>query len=176
MKEMYRTKNGSVHLSDGEVNLAILNATDPKEPGHQPGLYHFGFHVEDNQEIPDAFKRSIPTALQKNARLLMPRGVARTRTEAFSISPPSAGVTSGEWISSVVSQKSLDSRGGLLSGFERGGTGARGHRNEMVPPGPNRRKPHSRGRGGGHQATGQLTTGGRHAPLEASKEALGTPH
>ena len=50
MHEMYRTKNGSVHLSDGEVNLAILNATDPKEPGHKPGLYHFGFHVEDNKE------------------------------------------------------------------------------------------------------------------------------
>jgi hypothetical protein len=48
---MYRTKNGSVHLSDGEVNLAILNANSPKEPGHQPGLYHFGFHVEDNKEI-----------------------------------------------------------------------------------------------------------------------------
>ena len=69
---------------------------------------------------------------------------------------------------SVVSQKSLDNRGGLLSGFERGGTGARGHRNEMVPPGPNRRKPHSRGRGGGHQASGLLTTGGRHTPLDAS--------
>jgi catechol-2,3-dioxygenase len=51
MQEMYRTKNGSVHLSDGEVNLAILNANDPKEPGHQPGLYHFGFHVEDNKEV-----------------------------------------------------------------------------------------------------------------------------
>jgi catechol-2,3-dioxygenase len=42
MKELYRTKNGSVHLSDGEVNLAILNANDPKEPGHPAGLYHFG--------------------------------------------------------------------------------------------------------------------------------------
>ncbi len=46
MKEMYRTKNGSVHLSDGEVNLAILNATDPKEPGHQPGLYHLRRDVD----------------------------------------------------------------------------------------------------------------------------------
>jgi hypothetical protein len=74
-----------------------------------------------------------------------------------------------KWLvsASVVSQKSLNNRGGLLSGFERGGTGARGHRNEMVPPGPNRRKPHSRGRGGGHQAAGLLTTGARHAPLEA---------
>ena len=34
MQELYRTKNGSVHLSDGEINLAILNATDPKEPEH----------------------------------------------------------------------------------------------------------------------------------------------
>ena len=51
LKEMYRTKNGSVHLSDGEVNLAILNATDPKEPGHAAGMYHFGFHVDDAEVV-----------------------------------------------------------------------------------------------------------------------------
>lgn len=33
MKELYRIKNGSVHLTDGAVNLAILNADDPKERG-----------------------------------------------------------------------------------------------------------------------------------------------
>ena len=60
MQEMYRTKNGSVHLSDGEVNLAILNANQPKEPGHQPGLYHFGFHVEDNQEVARRIKEVYP--------------------------------------------------------------------------------------------------------------------
>ena len=65
MKEMYRTKNGSVHLSDGEVNLAILNATDPKEPGHQPGLYHFGFHVEDNEEIAKRIKEIYPEGAPK---------------------------------------------------------------------------------------------------------------
>jgi hypothetical protein len=45
----------------------------------------------------------------------------------------------------------------------------------MVAPGSNRGKPHSRGRGGGHRATGLLTAGARHAPLKASicKEALG---
>jgi hypothetical protein len=32
MKEMFRTKNGSIHLSDGEVNMALLNANDPKDP------------------------------------------------------------------------------------------------------------------------------------------------
>ena len=51
LKELYRTKNGSVHLSDGEVNLAILNASNPKEPGHAAGLYHFGFQVDDQETV-----------------------------------------------------------------------------------------------------------------------------
>jgi hypothetical protein len=48
----------------------------------------------------------------------------------------------------------------------------------MVAPGSNRGKAYSRGRGGGRRATGLLTAGARHAPLEASicKEALGTLH
>jgi len=65
MKEMHRTKNGSVHLSDGEVNLAILNATNPKEPGHPTGLYHFGFHVEDSEKtirrIREIYPEGAPT-------------------------------------------------------------------------------------------------------------------
>jgi catechol-2,3-dioxygenase len=64
MQEMYKTKNGSVHLSDGEVNLAILNANDPKEPGHPAGLYHFGFHIDDAQEttkrIMDVYPEGAP--------------------------------------------------------------------------------------------------------------------
>ena len=65
MNEMYRTKNGSIHLSDGEVNLAILNANDPKEPGHQPGLYHFGFQVEDNQEVAKRIQEIYPEGTPK---------------------------------------------------------------------------------------------------------------
>ena len=68
MEEMYRTKNGSVHLSDGEVDLAILNANDPKEPGHQPGLYHFDFHVEDNKEITKRINEIRPPARPKSAK------------------------------------------------------------------------------------------------------------
>ena len=60
MKEMYRTKNGSIHLSDGEVNLAVLNATNPKEPGHPPGLHHFGFQVEDAGETGRRIKEVYP--------------------------------------------------------------------------------------------------------------------
>ena len=51
LKELFRTKRGSIHLSDGDVNLAILNANDPKEPGHRLGLYHFGFHVKDPEAV-----------------------------------------------------------------------------------------------------------------------------
>ena len=65
MKELYRAKNGSVHLSDGEVNLAILNANNPKEPGHPPGLYHFGFHVEDPDLIAQRIKEMHPEGAPK---------------------------------------------------------------------------------------------------------------
>ena len=65
MKELYRTKNGSVHLSDGDVNLAILNANDPKEPGHRPGLYHFGFHVSDMDEVAKRMREFDPECAPK---------------------------------------------------------------------------------------------------------------
>ena len=66
MQEMYRVKNGSIHLSDGEVNLAILNANNPKEPGHTPGLYHFGFHVEDPEEISKRIREVYPEGAPKS--------------------------------------------------------------------------------------------------------------
>jgi len=66
LKELCRTKNGSVHLSDGEVNLAILNANNPKEPGHRPGLYHFGFQVDDlgtvSKRIQELYPEGAPKA------------------------------------------------------------------------------------------------------------------
>lgn len=69
LKELYRTKNGSVHLSDGEVNLAILNANDPKEPGHAAGLYHFGFHVDNPEQV------------TRRIRELHPEGAPKTRPQ-----------------------------------------------------------------------------------------------
>jgi catechol-2,3-dioxygenase len=76
MKEMYRTKNGSVHLSDGEVNLAILNASDPKEPGHPVGLYHFGFHVEDNKEVTARINEVYPAGAPKERKATYAEGRA----------------------------------------------------------------------------------------------------
>lgn len=51
MKEMFRTKNGAIHLSDGEVNLALLNANNPKDPNDhvRVGMNHFGFHIADQE-------------------------------------------------------------------------------------------------------------------------------
>jgi catechol-2,3-dioxygenase len=66
MQEMYRTKNGSVHLSDGEVNLAILNANEPKEPGHKPGLYHFGFHIDNAEETTRRINEVYPEGAPKD--------------------------------------------------------------------------------------------------------------
>ena len=65
MKEICRAKNGSVHLSDGEVNLAILNANNPREPGHPPGLYHFGFQVDDLETVSKRIQELCPEGAPK---------------------------------------------------------------------------------------------------------------
>ena len=71
LKELFRTKRGSIHLSDGDVNLAILNANDPKEPGHRLGLYHFGFHVKD------------PEAVAKRIQEVYPQGSPKPRQATY---------------------------------------------------------------------------------------------
>ena len=71
LKELFRTKRGSIHLSDGDVNLAILNANDPKEPGHRLGLYHFGFHVKD------------PEAVAKRIQEVYPEGSPKARQATY---------------------------------------------------------------------------------------------
>jgi catechol 2,3-dioxygenase-like lactoylglutathione lyase family enzyme len=43
----YRRKNGSIDLSDGTINLAILPL---RLSGQRPGFDHIGFAVEDEDE------------------------------------------------------------------------------------------------------------------------------
>ena len=43
----YRRKNGSIDLSDGTINLAILPL---RVSGHRSGFDHIGFAVEDEDE------------------------------------------------------------------------------------------------------------------------------
>ena len=76
MNEMYRNKNGSVHLSDGEVNLAILSANNPKEPGHKVGLYHFGFHVEDSKDVDARIHEVYPDGAPKEREATYAEGRA----------------------------------------------------------------------------------------------------
>jgi catechol-2,3-dioxygenase len=67
LEEVFRTKNGSVHLSDGEVNLAILNANDPKDPEDlkRMGMYHFGFHVDDQETVAQRIQELYPEGAPK---------------------------------------------------------------------------------------------------------------
>ena len=53
MKEIRRSENGAVFLSDGYINLAILNWKTEKDADVGPngpnynGIHHFGFQVDD---------------------------------------------------------------------------------------------------------------------------------
>lgn len=53
MREIRRNPRGAVFLTDGYINLAILNYKTEKDPdvgahgGNFDGIHHFGFEVED---------------------------------------------------------------------------------------------------------------------------------
>ncbi|MDH3242033.1 MAG: VOC family protein [Alphaproteobacteria bacterium] len=48
MEIIHRSPAGAVYMSDGVINLALLPNTAEGKPS---GLNHFGFHVEDAEEI-----------------------------------------------------------------------------------------------------------------------------
>ena len=56
LKELRRSPNGAVFLTDGHINMAILNYKTEKSPdvgAHGPtfdGIHHFGFEVDDLDE------------------------------------------------------------------------------------------------------------------------------
>ena len=56
LKELRRSPNGAVFLTDGHINVAILNYKTEKSPdvgAHGPnfdGIHHFGFEVDDLDE------------------------------------------------------------------------------------------------------------------------------
>jgi catechol 2,3-dioxygenase-like lactoylglutathione lyase family enzyme len=56
MKEVSRSPNGSRHLTDGYIDLAILNWKTEQDPDVGPngpnysGIHHIGFQVDDMQE------------------------------------------------------------------------------------------------------------------------------
>src|SRR5438477_5196090 len=56
LRELRRSPNGAVFLTDGHINVAILNYKTEKSPdvgAHGPnfdGIHHFGFEVDDLDE------------------------------------------------------------------------------------------------------------------------------
>jgi catechol 2,3-dioxygenase-like lactoylglutathione lyase family enzyme len=64
MRELRRSPNGAVFLSDGYINLAILNHKTEKDAdvgAHGPnfdGIHHIGFEVEDLDEAVERLERA----------------------------------------------------------------------------------------------------------------------
>jgi len=56
LKELHRDKRegGAIFLTDGYFNLAILPNDDQSA---RNGLYHFGFHVENTEEVVGKIKK-----------------------------------------------------------------------------------------------------------------------
>jgi catechol 2,3-dioxygenase-like lactoylglutathione lyase family enzyme len=56
LRELRRSHNGAVFLTDGYIHLAVLNHKDERSPdmgAHGPnfsGIHHFGFAVDDLDE------------------------------------------------------------------------------------------------------------------------------
>jgi catechol 2,3-dioxygenase-like lactoylglutathione lyase family enzyme len=57
LKEVRRSPSGSVFLSDGYINIALLKSRDGNDP---KGLHHFGFQVDDVASAQDKIRRIKP--------------------------------------------------------------------------------------------------------------------
>jgi len=75
LKEVRRSPNGAVFLSDGHINLAILNfktnkSADVGAHGENfSGIHHFGFEVEDLDEAAAKLERAEGQRLEEKEGL-----------------------------------------------------------------------------------------------------------
>ncbi len=64
LKELRRSPNGAVFLTDGHINVAILNFKDERSAdmgAHGPnfsGIHHFGFEVDDLDDACDKLENA----------------------------------------------------------------------------------------------------------------------
>ena len=78
LKEIRRSPNGAVFLTDGYINLAILNWKTEKDADVGPngpnynGIHHFGFEVDDLAEASEKIE-------QVQGQRLYPEGRTRHR-------------------------------------------------------------------------------------------------
>jgi catechol 2,3-dioxygenase-like lactoylglutathione lyase family enzyme len=75
MQEIRRAPNGAVFLTDGYINLAILNWKTEKSADvgangpNYSGIHHFGFEVEDLDESAAKLERAEGQPLEEKAGL-----------------------------------------------------------------------------------------------------------
>src|SRR5258705_5637272 len=75
LQEIRRAPNGAVFLTDGYINLAILNWKTEKSADvgtngpNYSGIHHFGFEVEDLDEAAANIERARGERLEENARV-----------------------------------------------------------------------------------------------------------
>lgn len=74
MEVIHRSEGGAVFMTDGTINLAILRN---KAEGKPSGLNHFGFHIEDADEIN---RRLADWDIKEPAQRPADRPYAETRT------------------------------------------------------------------------------------------------
>jgi len=61
MKEIARSSEGDISLTDSFCNLTFLRIRDGIEDNAEPGLHHLGFDVENLQETEARFKELYPS-------------------------------------------------------------------------------------------------------------------
>jgi catechol 2,3-dioxygenase-like lactoylglutathione lyase family enzyme len=75
LQEIRRSPNGAVFLTDGYINLAILNWKTEKDADvgrngpNYSGIHHFGFEVEDLSEACDKLEAAQAQRLTQKANL-----------------------------------------------------------------------------------------------------------
>ena len=74
MEEIRRGKNGQVFLTDGNLNMAILNFKTPTDDdpgpngGYYAGIHHIGFHVESLENCAEKVERAGGKRLTRSTR------------------------------------------------------------------------------------------------------------
>src|SRR5579863_929873 len=69
LKEVRRSPRGAVFLTDGHINLAVLNLKDNSSADvgahgeNFTGIHHFGFEVDDLEDATSVLKKAEATQL-----------------------------------------------------------------------------------------------------------------
>src|SRR5207237_9308508 len=85
MQEIRRAPNGAVFLTDGYINLAILNWKTEKSADvgangpNYSGIHHFGFEVENLDEAAASLERAAGQRLEAKEGLGMERAAGGQR-------------------------------------------------------------------------------------------------